>query len=505
LDRNQKELLSTLDRSASNLLSLLNDVLDFSKFDSGNLTILEDESSLASVFRAVKDNFSHKASEKGLIFVTHLDKNLSGHYLMDATRLIQVLNNLISNAIKFTASGTIELRAESIMHKGNIQSLVIYVRDTGMGIPDEKLPLLFEPFIQADETIAKKFGGTGLGLSICKKIVDAMGGTISVSAMEGIGSQFKVELTLMKADRNFEQTELSSDSSIAAESKVDLSSLQVMCVEDNEVNLAVISSQLNRLGIEHMTAENGIEALNLLAHHNFDVVISDCHMPEMDGYELARTLKQNARDEYLIALTANAQMGSAQECYDAGFDTYLSKPCPMEALQNALREFMFIKEVEQENEVVLPADIESDEQLEPLDELLAGLDEPELNTVEEPFDEEEDKFELDFSHIRDLSGGDSESMLVILNAYMSSNDGEELKAAQLSGDRQRLSQVAHKIKGSLGYLGLSEAESIARMVELEGAEMDEDELQQQVATLLRVIDSTREQVTNVIKGEQTHA
>ncbi|WP_164684101.1 ATP-binding protein [Vibrio maerlii] len=348
LDKEQADLLQTLNGSARNLMALLNDVLDFSKMDAGKLTLESMTCDISTLLTSVIGNFKHKANAKNLEMTSRMDSHLQHAYLCDSTRLMQVLNNLVSNSVKFTQKGYIELSAQLITQEYKVTEdgtrvdlIGFHVRDSGIGVPTDKLNSLFDPFVQADGDITRKFGGTGLGLSICKEIISEMGGDIRVSSVVDHGSLFSITLPLVLDNSNEQMvvtdTQLEENNNEVKE----LGQLKVLFAEDNEVNRKVIGGQLKRLGVNFDEAENGkIAHEKFLADPTYDIVLSDCHMPEMDGFALAGELSKNRKNNtpYLIAITADALSGAAKRCKDAGFDDYISKPCPMDILESKLRD-----------------------------------------------------------------------------------------------------------------------------------------------------------------------
>ena len=344
LNGEQEDLLQTLNGSARNLMALLNDVLDFSKMDAGKLTLESVNCELNSLMTSVIGNFKHKATAKDLSINSRIDSQIGRAYMCDSTRLMQVLNNLVSNSVKFTQEGFVELSAQLIAadykqtNDGMSYDLIGFqVRDSGIGIAKNKQSTLFDPFVQADGDITRRFGGTGLGLSICSEIVNEMGGEIRVSSDIGHGSLFSITLP-MPVGKN--EDVIVQDKAISEmPSGNQLNKLRVLFAEDNEVNRKVIGGQLKRLGISFDTAENGLIAYNkFISDSSYDVILSDCHMPEMDGFTLATKISTEYPENkpHLIAITADALSGAAKRCLTAGFDDYISKPCPLDVLENKL-------------------------------------------------------------------------------------------------------------------------------------------------------------------------
>lgn len=354
LNSHQKELLDTLKNSANNLMALLNDVLDFSKMDAGKLTLESVPVNLHQLTRNVMSGLKSVTPE-GLTLTSSIDDKITHNYLTDPTRLTQVLNNLISNAMKFTEKGTVSLsytiEKSDIEDKHQTDFIRISVKDTGIGIPAEHQDSLFTPFKQADDQITRKFGGTGLGLSICQEIISALDSSIYLESSPGEGSNFYFTLAL-------KQSGVESDTDDRRKNKRAVNppndnrfkQLKVLVAEDNLVNLKVLTAQLERLNIYADVAENGEEALILHNKNTYDIIISDCHMPKVDGFELASTVSQQEHHKpiWLIAITADALSGAAENCIKAGFNDYMSKPCPQEIitdkLNNAYRQLIKMRD-----------------------------------------------------------------------------------------------------------------------------------------------------------------
>ncbi|MGJ8694442.1 MAG: ATP-binding protein [Thalassotalea sp.] len=339
----QKGYLSTLTDSADNLLVLLNDILDFAKMDAGKLTLESQSVNIAELAELVLNAVRHIEKEKNIRLALSLDKALHQRYFTDPFRLTQVLNNLISNAIKFTEQGeiglVISLVERNSENDNTYDTIKINVNDTGIGISAKQQKQLFSPFIQADSAVTRKYGGTGLGLSICQEIVSAMGSKIEIESAPNVGSDFYFLLTLKQAVSVTPKKERRKQPRQVLATETDkFSQLNVLMAEDNLVNIKVLSAQLERLNITADVAENGQEALNLFKEKKYHIVLSDCHMPILDGYELAGILAQQKQQNipWLIAITADALEGTADKCIAAGFDDYIAKPCTQETVNNKL-------------------------------------------------------------------------------------------------------------------------------------------------------------------------
>ncbi|HET8730711.1 MAG TPA: ATP-binding protein [Moraxellaceae bacterium] len=344
LDRAQRTYVDTLGDSGHALLHVINDILDYSKIAAGKIEMEQADFNLLDLLDECIRIFSLKAREKSLSLVCDRSPDLPVHVRGDMARLRQVLLNLLANAIKFTEHGTIHLRAALEERKNGHLRLRFEVEDTGIGIAEEKLPLLFTSFTQADTSTSRQYGGTGLGLAISKQLVELMKGSISAVSTPGKGSTFRftVELTPAAAPGLATAT---------PESVVDPAAFagrQVLVVEDNPVNQMVTQGFLQRLGISATFASSGQEALELLAHNGappFDLVFMDCEMPGMDGFEATRRLRewettQGRHRVTVVALTAHALPEHRAQCLAAGMDDYLSKPLILPRLAEKLYEVL---------------------------------------------------------------------------------------------------------------------------------------------------------------------
>jgi signal transduction histidine kinase/CheY-like chemotaxis protein len=338
LSEDVSKKISVAEKSAGSLLSLLDDILDFSKVDAGCLALDETVFNLNGLFYSFAESVRFDVEAKKLQLKLNFEGFEQQWVKADAGRIRQVLYNLVGNAIKFTSKGIIEINAKLITN-GEQCVLRCSVVDTGIGIPEEKQKILFDPFTQADSSTTRKFGGTGLGLAISKQLCELMNGGIWIESEPGKGSTFRFILKFSSAD------EPSSESIVPEKEHSQLSKrdAKILLVEDNLINQLVATEMLSHLGHEVDVAENGLEALRVLNDDDvqYDLILMDCQMPEMDGYEATnRVRKGEAGDRYkkvpIVALTANAMKGDRESCLDAGMSDYLSKPVSAEALDEVL-------------------------------------------------------------------------------------------------------------------------------------------------------------------------
>ncbi len=336
LDREQREFTETIRSSADTLLTLINDVLDYSKIEAGKMQIEEVDFTLESQVRNVERTLAYSAKAKGLLFYTHFDETLAGaRYRGDPTRIGQLLMNLINNAIKFTPKGRISLEISPLSER---QGLCFEITDTGIGIPLEAQGRMFRAFSQADASTTRRFGGTGLGLSICKHLVDLMGGEIGVRSTPDQGSTFwftlPLERSLQLAPEPLEEEQRPRP--LALDGK----RIRVLLAEDNLVNQKIAIRILEKNGIHIDAVANGSEALDALRNVPYDLVLMDCQMPEMDGYQATRAIRASLtlKDPAIpiIAMTANAMKGDREKCLEAGMSDYVSKPVQVHELLEAI-------------------------------------------------------------------------------------------------------------------------------------------------------------------------
>ncbi|MFT5532207.1 MAG: PAS domain S-box-containing protein [Burkholderiaceae bacterium] len=334
LNAEQREFAKIIETSADALLSVINDILDFSRIEAGKLTVESVGFELSAVVTGCIDVLTTKADGKGLSLTSSMDPALPVLVMGDAGRLRQILLNLLGNAIKFTAVGTIELRVTRVASHGITAGVRFAVRDSGIGIDKKNAADLFMPFHQLDGSITRKYGGTGLGLSITKRLVELMGGTIGFESVLGRGAMFWTELPLVAV------TNLAPV--VPAPSRVvpDNLDLLVLIVEDNPINQIVAVRQLARLGYTAHTAVNGEEALAMLELQDYAVILMDCQMPVMDGFEATRLIRTgelgSVQHRTIVAMTANAMQGDRERCLHAGMDDYLSKPIAFDELDRMM-------------------------------------------------------------------------------------------------------------------------------------------------------------------------
>ena len=344
LDETQRHYVKTIVQSGRSLMALLNDILDLSKVEAGRLSLEKRAVDLAAVLQGSIDLMAPRASGKGLALSLDVAQDLNLWVSGDPLRLQQVLNNLIGNAIKFTARGAVQVSLRAAPQLG-AQGYRLCVQDSGPGIAAPALARLFQPFSQADATTARRYGGSGLGLVIARRIAEAMGGTLSVDSTVGVGSTFCFTVVLPAAEPHLRRPD-PADSVLPADaggaSTPAAAALAVLLVEDNPVNQLYCRAVLEQLGHAVDVANDGREAVRMAEQRNYDLILMDCHMPVLDGFDATRQIRQadarrGAPQRPIVALTAAAMAEDLQHCLDAGMDSVLTKPFCRVDLEALLR------------------------------------------------------------------------------------------------------------------------------------------------------------------------
>jgi CheY-like chemotaxis protein len=377
----QLEYAQSIKRSAASLLSLINDILDLSRVEAGKLRIEQVPFSLKTILEETSSLFALQARAKGLEFVSEVAPNVPATAVGDGHRLRQVLNNLLGNAIKFTDAGRIGLTATVLGEAAGRTQVRISVQDTGIGISRNDQERIFERFIQADTSSTRKYGGTGLGLAISKELVELLGGEIGVESEPERGSQFWFTVSLGKAVAGSEERAPHTAPAVKAPAHTgklpvttaipvtispgvsapkapppqppaptagSLANLtaalrgrkhRILLAEDNEINQRITVRLLEKLGLSVDAVTNGRLAVEAINKKKYDLILMDCQMPEMDGFEataMIRNRERNTKRTPICALTANAMEGDRERCLAAGMDDYISKPVSLEKLQEAI-------------------------------------------------------------------------------------------------------------------------------------------------------------------------
>jgi CheY-like chemotaxis protein len=339
LTPDQRDFAETIKVSADSLLTIINDILDFSKIEAGKMTFEKAPFDLRETVKHSVELLAPRAQAKGIALKSSLPPNVQTQLVGDPSRLRQILLNLLSNAVKFTEHGEVSLEINQLDETSDDVGLSFSVHDTGIGISEENQSKLFQPFNQADNSTTRRFGGTGLGLAICRKLVELMNGTLALTSCPGQGSTFS--FTLRYGKQNSPAPAAPNPAIATAVPSELVRGLRVLLAEDNPVNQMVALKQLMKLGCAVDIAKNGLEAVEAWQKGKYQAILMDCEMPDLDGYEAARKIREletahNLPPVRIIAMTAHAMQGDRDRCLAAGMNDYVAKPVDAKALKEAL-------------------------------------------------------------------------------------------------------------------------------------------------------------------------
>jgi signal transduction histidine kinase/CheY-like chemotaxis protein/HPt (histidine-containing phosphotransfer) domain-containing protein len=429
LDAESGEFVSAIKDSGENLLTIINDILDFSKIEAGMMRLDSRPFAVRELFHSVETLFRHRVEEKGLGFLVSVEGDVPELMLGDATRLTQVLVNLISNAAKFTEKGGIEVRVGSAGRDGKTVQMRLEVRDTGIGIGKEQQALIFERFSQAEASTTRKYGGTGLGLAIVKELVALQGGSIDVESEVGKGTTFRCTIPYVLADA------AGGLKARSGEEAVRMEGVCVLVADDNRMNQRLMEHLLQGVGMTFDIVDDGAKVIESLKARHYQLVLLDIQMPVLDGYMTSRRIREDLRSSVpIIAMTAHAMRGERERCLEAGMNEYLSKPIDAGELFAMIAKFVPAADA---------SGVGGSTECDP--EPATKGDAPTFSII-------------DLGYLQDLSGGDREYEMEMAEQFLHGVPEElgQLEAALAAGDRGRVSKVAHNLKTTVSIMGLSE-------------------------------------------------
>lgn len=350
LSRQQKEWVDTIKYSGQILLSLVNDILDLSKIEAGEMHIEKVPMNIHEIIRHIASVFQPATEQKGIKIISKICDTIPQAFSGDPSRIQQILMNLVSNAVKFTHQGFVSITAETFnAGEGSSTMLRIAVQDSGIGIPQDKQELIFEKFRQADSSTTRNYGGSGLGLAICRKLAELMHGNVHLKSTPGIGSTFYLDIPMepLHDEQHGEHclpiTKIDHRSQVVFDHNQDYSSLRILLCEDNAVNRKVALAMLAKFSCTADCAENGEIAFEMATANTYDLIFMDFQMPVVDGYEATRRLISHHASEnnprrkpFIVAMTANVLPPDKKKCADAGMDGYIAKPVAFKDISEAL-------------------------------------------------------------------------------------------------------------------------------------------------------------------------
>ncbi|GAB3101347.1 response regulator [Lysobacter terrae] len=471
LDHDQRHALNVIQQSSQSLLQIIGDILDFSKIEAGRLELSPSAVDLGALVRSIVSNYAGAASSKGLSLTCEVDERLGPAHRADALRLRQILGNFLSNAVKFTAKGGVEVALEwrgqaapDAAHPLGADLLSFRVTDTGIGVSAEAQQRLFQPFAQAEGDTTRRYGGTGLGLAICVRLAELMGGLVTMDSVSHVGTTMRLAITLPRAAVEDLPAESLPKSKREAFRPRRLPTVEqaerehslVLLVDDHPTNRMVIARQLALAGFASEAAEDGVQGLQRWRSGRYALVLSDIHMPQMDGYTLAGRIRAEEQQRSLprtpiIALTASALKGEAERCLAAGMDDYLAKPVAVAVLASTLQRW-------------LPHTVPADDGFD--DVLAAGNANAALATGAL----DDAPALLDYDALHELSGGDESDAAAVLRDFLdaTTHDLALLVKTRDDGDIPAITRQAHKIKGAARLVGAGELALAADELEAAG-------------------------------------
>jgi signal transduction histidine kinase/ActR/RegA family two-component response regulator len=345
----QKEILKILEDSAKSLLSIVDEILDLAKLEAGKMAVEREPFNPIFVVQDSARLMALAANAKSIVLKTSIDHRIPELVRGDSSRIRQMILNLLGNAIKFTDKGEVSLEAVLKEQDERLVTVLFKIRDTGIGIAEEEQRFLFNPFTQVDNSITRRYGGTGLGLSICKQLAELMCGEIGVESKKGKGSVFWFSLPFLRCIDAADDT--ISDVDFRGPGVADLVGKVVLIVEDNPMIRSLVAKQLASLGIKTNEVGNGHEALKAVADHRYDLILMDCQMPEMDGFNATENIRKmeaaaGSGRTPVVALTAGIMPGDEAKCRSAGMDDFLAKPAGINDLMTILQRWLVTAEVD---------------------------------------------------------------------------------------------------------------------------------------------------------------
>ncbi len=451
ISETQKQYVKAIQSSSKSLMVIVNDILDMSKLESGKFSAEFIPFDLRAILDPLYTTYLLRTDEKGIAFSVDYPSDMPKWLFGDPTRLGQILNNLISNAIKFTDKGKVTLKI-TFDKKGKHNEFCFSVTDTGIGIDQEKLKTIFEFFSQEDNTITRRFGGTGLGLAISKSISELLGGEIIVESEKNVGSTFKFCLTMPEASE-----QLKNETAIV---RTDLKGKNVLIVEDNELNRFLAVTILKKWNANIHIAENGEEAVKAVSSLDIDIVLMDIQMPVMDGVAAAIAIRSELKSDVpIIALTANALESEKEKCWQAGMNEYITKPYNPEFLREKI---IFLTEHNSKSE--------------------------------EPNSEN-----ISLDNLHSLMNGSKEQMIRMTKVFLDQIEKHfnELKFALNENDLDEITAVTHKLKSSFQLFGLNKTGILLERIEQRAKTLNSHELNSE----LQIILNMQPRLTYLVKKE----
>lgn len=446
LDREQCVLVDAVLRSSSNLLEIVNDILDISKIEAREMRLEQIGFDPKYVLLCVIDELEHLARSKNLPINKHYETQDLPYLVGDPSRLTRVLTNLVGNAIKYTDKGHIDIRAAFTTIDADHVTMRFDISDTGIGIPESKYDVVFQKFVQADTSTTRKYGGTGLGLAITKELVELMGGRIGLKSVVGKGSTFWIEIPFATTDKlHEEQASVNAKKIVGV---IPLDRARVLIAEDHPMNQMLIRKLMQKFGIGHFEiVENGAQALEAYKKERWDIILMDCHMPDLNGYEATVRIREmesaTGTQVPIIAMTANAMVGDKEKCLECGMNEYISKPIDIQELKEMLGQWLKFENAQKSaNEHEPPISAKEDLSSEPL---------------------------VDLTQLQTFTDGDREAEIMLIQKFVEQSDKnlETLRETKdAAGENKPWTEAAHMFKGGASTIGAKYLADLCRQGQL---------------------------------------
>lgn len=453
LSKEARDSLGIIDKASLSLLNTVNDILDLSKIEAGYIQLVNKPFNVTGLILSLVDQIKPLASKKGLVVKGNVDE-LSNIYVSgDEFRLFRIMLNLAGNAVKYTNKGFVEFNVRCEDISDNHINFIFTVRDSGIGIPYDKIGKIFDKFTQADETIERKYGGTGLGLSITKHLTEIMNGTITAKSEVGKGSEFTVVIPLEKTDKinvEGEKQELALPVNVK---KIPVDKARILIAEDHAFNQVLVTKIVTRLGCKNFIfANDGKEAVEAFGREKFDAVLMDIHMPEMSGHEATKWIRNKERElgitdpVPIIAMTADVMPGTREDCLQSGMNEYISKPVDEDSFRKIMSQWFVLAEKKKK----APADHP-----------------PSSGNGAAPADLGA-KAPVNLSFVKDYAEHDPEVEQHLVRTFYekSMTDLKNMKANLSKSRHKSWAEFAHRLKGSAGYLGAEDLKTLCQTAQL---------------------------------------
>ena len=461
VNQEQLKYLQSISLCGDSLMIIINDLLDVSKIEAGKMSFEKITFNIVELANQTIELYQAKADEKSIQLCLELDNKIPKYIEGDPTRLSQILNNLVSNAIKFTEKGEVRLSMLQTNNDGNKTTITFNVKDSGIGIPEKSLSSIFDSFTQACSDTTRKFGGTGLGLTIVKNLIELQEGAISVKSKLGAGTIFTFSLTY-SISSEIKSKKISNESD-----QLDISHLRILVAEDNAINQLVVKKTFADWNTTIDIAENGIMAVEMLKSNDYDLILMDIQMPEMDGYTateiIRKKLPMNKRSTPIMAMTAHASAVEKQKCRESGMQDYISKPFDPANLKKKIAELCgnLVTEV--------AVAMASDKTIPPA----LDLQEQDTTTISEKQTKatqntnQDTSCNINLNYLKQLSGGNEKFFIELIETFldMTPKALDKMSQSLVQKEWDELKGIAHRIKPSYGYVGLKDIQVLLTKIE----------------------------------------